>query len=166
MPRHTDKYAKRGTEFHLWIERHFGELTLFDEDLFDPLSYDDVPLKELQDKWLASSWAGRKPHAVEEGFETVINGIVLRGRIDAVYRDGDTYEVVDWKTGRVKEGEDLETASIQLAMYRLAYSKQHNIPIEKIRAAFHYVADNKTIYRENLSSEDEIAALINGVELL
>ena len=166
MPRHTDKYAKRGTEFHLWVERHFGELTLFDEDLFDPLSYDDVPLKELQDKWLASSWAGRKPHAVEEGFETVINGIVLRGRIDAVYFDGDTYEVVDWKTGRVKEGEDLETASIQLAMYRLAYSKQHNIPIEKIRAAFHYVADNKTIYRENLSSEDEIAALINGVELL
>ena len=91
---------------------------------------------------------------------------MLRGRIDAIYRDGDTYEVVDWKTGRIKEGDDLATASIQLAMYRLAYSKQHSIPIERIRAAFHYVADNKTIYRENLSSEDEIAAIINGVELL
>jgi DNA helicase-2/ATP-dependent DNA helicase PcrA len=165
MPRHTDKYAKRGTEFHLWVERQFGAQTLFDEDLFDPLAHEDVPLKELQDKWLASSWAGRSPIAVEEGFETVINGTVLRGRIDAIYRDGDTYEVVDWKTGRIKDGEDLTTASIQLAMYRLAYSKQHQIPIEKIRAAFHYVADNKTIYRENLSSEEEIAALISSVDI-
>jgi DNA helicase-2/ATP-dependent DNA helicase PcrA len=165
MPRHTDQYAKRGTEFHLWVERQFGAQTLFDEDLFDPLVQEDIPLKELQDKWLASSWATRSPISVEEGFETVISGVVLRGRIDAIYRHGDTYEVVDWKTGRVKEGEDLSTASIQLAMYRLAYAKQHGIPIENIRAAFHYVADNKTVYRENLSTEDEIAALIASVDL-
>ncbi len=166
MPRHTDQFAKRGTEFHLWLERHFGAQTLFDEDLFDPMAPADVPLKELQEKWLASKWAGRNPIAVEEGFETVINGIVLRGRIDAIYRDGDKFEVVDWKTGRAKDGEDLSTASIQLAMYRLAYSKQHGIPVENIRAAFHYVADDKTIYRENLSSESEIASLIASVELL
>ena len=166
MPRHTDKYAKRGTEFHLWVERQFGAQALFDEDLFDPMPAADVPLQELQEKWLASSWAGREPVAVEEGFETVINGIVLRGRIDAIYRDGDGFEVVDWKTGRIKEGEELEVASIQLAMYRLAYSKQHGVPIEKVRAAFHYVADNKTIYRENLSTEEEIATLIASVDLL
>ena len=126
----------------------------------------DVPLQELQQKWLASNWAARNPISIEEGFETVINGIVLRGRIDAVYRDGDTYEVVDWKTGRVKEGEDLQTASIQLAMYRLAYSKQHNIPIENIRAAFYYVADDKTVYREALSSESEIASIIESITLI
>ncbi len=166
MPRHTDQYAKRGTEFHLWVERQFGAQTLFDEDLFDPMAPADVPLQELQDKWLASKWAGRSPIAVEEGFETVINGIVLRGRIDAIYRDGDIYEVVDWKTGRMKEGEDLSTASIQLAMYRLAYSKQHGIPIENIKAAFHYVADDRTVYRENLSTESEIASLIESIELL
>jgi DNA helicase-2/ATP-dependent DNA helicase PcrA len=166
MPRHTDKYAKRGTEFHLWVERQCGAQTLFDEDLFDPIAPGDVPLQELQEKWLASKWAAREPVAVEEGFETVINGIVLRGRIDAIYREGDIYEVVDWKTGRIKEGEDLEVASIQLAMYRLAYSNQHGIPIENVRAAFHYVADNKTIYRENLSSEDEIAALIASIQPL
>ena len=78
---------------------------------------------------------------------------------------GDEYEVVDWKTGRVKEGEDLASASIQLAMYRLAYAKLHNIPIEKIKAAFYYVADDKTIYRENLSGEDEIAAIIAAIDL-
>jgi len=72
--------------------------------------------------------------------------------------------VVDWKTGRVKDGEELEDSSIQLAMYRLAYSKLHQIPIENIRAAFHYVADNKTIYRDTLSTEAEIAALIETIE--
>ena len=110
-------------------------------------------------------WADKTPIAVEEGFETVISGVVLRGRIDAVYREGDQYEVIDWKTGRVKTGEDLEDSSIQLAMYRLAYSKLHQIPIENIRAAFHYVADNRTIYRETLSTEAEIASLIDAIEL-
>ena len=166
MPRHSDRYAKRGTEFHLWVERYYGAQTLFDDDLFDPMAPVDVPLQELQQKWLASNWAAQNPISIEEGFETVINGIVLRGRIDAVYRDGDTYEVVDWKTGRVKEGEDLQTASIQLAMYRLAYSKQHNIPIENIRAAFYYVADDKTVYREALSSESEIASIIESITLI
>jgi len=165
MPRAIDPYAKRGTEFHLWVERQFGAQTLFEEDFLDPLAQADVPLQELQERWLASKWAGRSPISVEEGFETVIEGVVLRGRIDAIYREGDIYEVVDWKTGRIKVGEDLAIASIQLAMYRLAYAKQHGIPIEKIRAAFHYVADNKTIYRENLSTEDEIAAIIGSVDL-
>lgn len=165
MPRHVDPYAKRGTQFHLWVERQFGAQTLFDEDFLDPLAKEDVPLKELQDQWLASKWAARNPISVEEGFETVIEGVVLRGRIDAIYRDGELYEVVDWKTGRIKVGEELAIASIQLAMYRLAYAKQHRIPIEQIRAAFHYVADNQTIYREQLSTEDEIAAIIGSVDL-
>ena len=166
MPRHTDHFATRGTEFHLWVERQFALQTLFDDDSFEPLPKLDVALEELQTKWLASEWAVRTPIEVEAGFETVIAGIVIRGRIDAVYKDGDRYEVVDWKTGRIKEGDQLESATIQLAMYRLAYAKLHGIPIENIRAAFFYVADNKTIYREDLSTEQEIAAIINSVELL
>ena len=166
MPRHTDDYAARGTEFHLWVERQFGLQTLFDDDSFQPLPKSDVALEELQAKWLASEWATRTPIEVEAGFETVIAGIVIRGRIDAVYKVGNLYEVVDWKTGRIPENDKLESATIQLAMYRLAYAKLHGIPIENIRAAFFYVADNKTIYREQLSNELEIAAIINSVELL
>ena len=166
MPRHTDHYATRGTEFHLWVERQFALQTLFDDDVFEPIPKSDSALEELQAKWLASEWAARTPIEVEAGFETVIAGIVIRGRIDAVYRDGDRYEVVDWKTGRIKEGDQLESATIQLAMYRLAYAKLHGIPIENIRAAFFYVADNKTIYREELSTEQEIAAIINSIDLL
>ena len=166
MPRHLDTSAARGTEFHRWVERQFDLQTLFDDDYLDPSLKSDVALEELQSKWLSSEWAGRTPIEIESGFETVISGIVIRGRIDAVYKEGDSYTVVDWKTGRIKEGDQLESATLQLAMYRLAYSKLHNIPIEKIRAAFHYVADQQTIYREELSSEEEIAAIISSVQLL
>ena len=166
MPRHLDTSAARGTQFHTWVERQFELQTLFDDEDLEPGLKTDVALEELQNKWLASEWAHRTPIEIESGFETVIAGIVIRGRIDAVYRDGEIYTVVDWKTGRMKEGDQLESATIQLAMYRLAYSKLHNIPIENIKAAFHYVADQQTIYRESLSTEDEIAAIINSVELL
>jgi len=164
MPRHTDHFAKRGTEFHLWVERQFGALTLFDEDLFDPLEPAEVELKELQEKWLNSPWAKRTPIAVEEGFETVINGVVIRGRIDAIYKTGDIYEVVDWKTGRAKVDEELQVAATQLAMYRLAYAKQHGIPLSNIRAAFYYVADDRTVFLDQLASESEIEAMINQIE--
>jgi DNA helicase-2/ATP-dependent DNA helicase PcrA len=165
MPRHTDRYAARGTEFHLWLERHFESETLFDDDLFEPEPLVDITLKELQDKWLASPWAAKQPHEVEAGFEMVIEGVVLKGRIDAIYKDGDRYEVIDWKTGRTKSGEDLESASIQLAMYRLAYAKLHGIELSKIRAGFYYVASGEMIYRDELSEEEEIAAIIQSVTL-
>lgn len=166
MPRHSDKYATRGTEFHLWLERRFESQTLFDDEIFEPEPLEDSSLKELQDRWLASSWANRTPHDVEAGFETVINGIVLRGRIDAIYKEGDQYEIIDWKTGRVKSGEDLESATIQLAMYRLAYSKLHGIPLESIRAGFYYVADDQTVWRASLSQEEEIASLIASIPII
>lgn len=165
MPRHVDRFAARGTEFHLWLERHFDSGTLFDDEIFEPEPLVDISLKELQEKWLASPWAKRTPHAVEEGFETVIEGIVLKGRIDAIYKDGDNYEVIDWKTGRTKSGDELESASIQLAMYRLAYAKLHGIPLSQIRAGFYYVASGEMVYRDSLSEEGEIAEIIRSIEV-
>ena len=113
------------------------------------------------------SGGSRQPLSVEEGFETVIEGILLRGRIDAVYRIGEEkYEVVDWKTGKVKSGEELADAAIQLAMYRLAYSKLHEIPLENISAAFHYIPANKTIRPADILDEDGIKKLISAVTLV
>ena len=115
---------------------------------------------------MASDWArdGRTPveGGVEVPFETVVGGVLLRGRIDAVYKDGDTYTVVDWKTGKVKSGDDLEVAAIQLAMYRLAYSKLTGIPIEKISGAFHYVGYNETVRPADLLSAQELERIITS----
>ncbi len=174
MPAHTARVARQGTEFHTWIERHFESSVLFDDGIFgseeenerEMAVTESVALKKLQEAWLASEWGSRQPISVEEGFETVIEGILFRGRIDAVYKVGeDKFEVVDWKTGKVKEGDDLTDAAIQLAMYRLAYSKLHNIPLENISAAFHYIPANQTIRPADIWDEAEITRLISSVEL-
>ncbi|MBM3698388.1 MAG: ATP-dependent helicase [Actinobacteria bacterium] len=171
MPNHIDKYARRGTEFHLWLENHFKQPSLISMDeLFNQglmtQSDEDAPLDQLQKAWLASKWADRQPVAVEVGFETMIDTTLIRGRIDAVYQISDQqYEVVDWKTGKVKSGEDLASAAIQLAMYRLAYAKLKNIPIENISAAFHYVIDNQTVRPADILGERELIELVSKIPI-
>ena len=171
MPNHIDKYARRGTDFHLWLENHFKHPALISmDDLFNYSGGEsialDEPLDKLQAAWLASDWANKSPVDVEVGFETMIENTLIRGRIDAVYqRDTNHYEVVDWKTGKVKSGDDLANAAIQLAMYRLAYAKLKSIPIENVSAAFHYVADNETVRVADIMSENELVDLIAKVPI-
>jgi DNA helicase-2/ATP-dependent DNA helicase PcrA len=160
MPRASDEFSRRGTAFHLWIEKHFNASTLFDDEDFDqlePLEADQT-LEELKAAWLASTWADRTPHAVEVPFETVIAGVLIRGRIDAIYRDGDRFEVVDWKTGSKKLG---KSAAIQLAVYRLAWATLQQIPLDQVSAAFHYVPTSVTDRPADLMGEEQLIALLN-----
>ena len=166
MPNHIDKYARRGTAFHLWIESQYKDPQVLDESALDVSQSDpdDLPLEELKEKWLKSDWAKRDPApgGIEVPFETVLGGVLLRGRIDAVYEAEGKYEVVDWKTGKSKSGDDLAAAAIQLAMYRLAYSKLFGVPLENISAAFHYVGSNETVRPADLLSEDQLISIVTG----
>ena len=159
MPRAMDEYSHRGTAFHLWIENHFNAKTLFDDEDFDLITpfEQDQKLEDLKTKWLASEWAKLQPHAVEVPFETVIAGVLVRGRIDAVYKTSNGFEVVDWKTGSKTLG---ESSAVQLAVYRLAWSKLQAIAVEHVSAAFYYVPINKTDRRANLLSEDALTDLL------
>jgi DNA helicase-2/ATP-dependent DNA helicase PcrA len=159
MPRPQDEYSRRGTVFHTWVESYFGQGTLFDEDDLDPIDAleEDQTLEALKQAWLKSKWSIKTPHAVEVPFETVIGGVLVRGRIDAVYKMEDTYEVVDWKTGSKKLG---ESAAIQLAMYRIAWAKLAKTSVENVSAAFHYVPTGITDRPADLLSEEELVALI------
>jgi DNA helicase-2/ATP-dependent DNA helicase PcrA len=166
MPNHIDKYARRGTAFHLWVEAQYKDPQVLDDEVLDISSPDPdgLPLEELKEKWLASSWAKRDPApgGIEVPFETVLGGVLLRGRIDAVYEADGRYEVVDWKTGKSKSGDDLAAAAIQLAMYRLAYSKLYGISLENISAAFHYIGSNETVRPADLLSEDQLISIVTG----
>jgi len=159
MPRASDEFSRRGTAFHLWIEKHFNVATLFDDEDFDQLEplEADQKLEDLKAAWLSSEWAVRTPHDVEVPFETVIAGVLIRGRIDAVYKDGDRYEVVDWKTGSKKLG---KSAAIQLAVYRLAWATLQGIDVEEVSAAFHYVPTSVTDRPADLMTEAELVALL------
>jgi DNA helicase-2/ATP-dependent DNA helicase PcrA len=160
MPRARDEYSSRGTAFHLWVEKHLSGFSIFDDEEFDLLQpiEEDRTLEELKSAWLASEYGAKNVHRVEVPFETVIAGTLVRGRIDAIYKTDAGFEVVDWKTGSKVLDDD---SSIQLAIYRLAWAKLANIPVETVSAAFHYVPTGVTDRRTNLMSETELMALLS-----
>ena len=51
---------------------------------------------------------------------------------------------------------------LQLAVYRLAWSRWKGLPLGKVRAAFCYVATGTTVYPERLLDEAGITALLRG----
>ena len=63
----------------------------------------------MRSNFLESEWAERIPEEIELSIETVIDGIAVRGRIDAVFpRDDGGWTVVDWKTGAQPAEQDAE----------------------------------------------------------
>jgi DNA helicase-2/ATP-dependent DNA helicase PcrA len=168
LPEAPDPYARRGTAFHLWLEQRFGGAPLLDLDEL-PGSADlgaapDEHLLALQVAFLASEWADRVPTRVEVPFATVVGGVVIRGRMDAVFTDADGgYTVVDWKTGKRPTGVEATAAAVQLAAYRLAWAELAATPVEQVRAAFFYVAVGDTVRPVDLLDAAQLAALVTDV---
>lgn len=171
LPHRPDPNALLGTAFHEWVQRFFHSERLFDlDDLPGAVDSDSgragaAELSELQDAFVMSPWAARTPIEVEVPFDMVIGQArttIVRGRIDAVFaHDDGTTTVVDWKTGEPPTTpEALAQASVQLAVYRLAWAALRGCAPESVRAAFHYVRSGQTISPESLPGEDEIVALL------
>ncbi|GAA4608015.1 hypothetical protein GCM10023195_30990 [Actinoallomurus liliacearum] len=168
LPRPPAPYARRGTAFHRWLESRWGQQRLLDLDDLPGASDEgaggDDELETLRAAFERSAWADREPHEVEVPFETMIGDRLVRGRMDAVFRTGDGgYEVVDWKTGRPPTGEEARVVSVQLAAYRIAWAQLADVPVEKVSAAFHYVAANATIRPADLLDADGLAALLDRI---
>ncbi|MQA14900.1 MAG: AAA family ATPase [Pseudonocardiaceae bacterium] len=168
LPYPPNPLARRGTAFHAWLERRFGSTRLIDLDELpgaaDADAAPDAELVSLQQAFLVSEWAARSPHDVEVPFETVVDGVGLRGRMDAVFADPDGgFTVVDWKTGAVPERAKLPTVSIQLAAYRLAWSALSGTPLEQVRAAFHYVRHDVTLRPADLLDAEGLRDLLRSV---
>ncbi|MFI9817313.1 ATP-dependent helicase [Saccharothrix variisporea] len=168
LPFPPNPMARRGTAFHTWLEQRFGASRLLDLDELpgaaDEGAAPDTELKRLQEAFLASQWADRTPYDVEVPFETEIDGMSVRGRMDAVFADPDGgWTVVDWKTGAVPDEERLPALSVQLAAYRLAWAALKKTPVEKVRAAFHYVRHDHTLRPADLLDADGLRALIRNV---
>jgi DNA helicase-2/ATP-dependent DNA helicase PcrA len=161
LPRRPVAAARRGTRFHAWVETLFAQRPLLDPDELpgaeDDAFADDADLGALQDAFLATPYASRKPHAVEAPFALSLGGRVVRGRIDAVYDLGaGRWEVVDWKTGN--EAAD----PLQLAIYRLAWAELVGVPTEQVEAAFLYVRTGEVVTHDDLPGESELVALLQG----
>lgn len=169
VPMEPRPYTKRGTAFHNWVEKHYGVASLLDEDDLPgaaDATLTDPALEHLKQRFLDSDWAGRTPESVEGAYSVTLAGHVFEGRIDAVFRDGDGWFVVDWKTGKRPGGAELAAAELQLAVYRLAWAKVQSVRLgrpvspDSVRAAFHYVLSNETYEPGTLPSSEQLAALI------
>jgi DNA helicase-2/ATP-dependent DNA helicase PcrA len=172
LPRKPSPVTRRGTAFHAWLESAvFGQPQLLDADdlpgAADEGAGADDQLAALQDAFRRSDWWGRTPAEIEVPFEMEVEGVLVRGRMDAVFADADGgWDVVDWKTGRRPSGEDAAAAAVQLAAYRLAWHQLSGAPLDRVRAAFCYVRTGETVRPSDLLDADGLRALLRDVALL
>ena len=169
MPEKPSAHARRGTAFHAWVENHYGHNHLLDID--EVLEFADaeldkhLDLRTMKENFLSSPYANKHPLAIEVALQTPIGGIAVPGRIDAVFAAADGgVELVDWKTGRVPVGQELADNSIQLALYRLAWSRLYGIPLEKIKATFFYVATNQIVEVTDLVDEQTLESIVTRAQ--
>ncbi|MGW2179455.1 UvrD-helicase domain-containing protein [Streptomyces sp. NPDC001732] len=163
MPRPPQPAARRGTRFHAWVESRFEELPLPmlgpDElpggDGNEAEIADERDLAELKEAFERTPYARRTPYRVETPFQITLAGRVVRGRIDAVYRTGNTYEIVDWKTTRTNTADPL-----QLAVYRLAWAELHDLPLTDVTATFLYVRSGETVRPSRLPGRAELERIL------
>ncbi|POH72309.1 ATP-dependent helicase [Arthrobacter glacialis] len=166
VPTKPGMAARKGTAFHSWIEDYFGTS--------GQLDFDEVPgadayvdeaygLADMQETFKNSAWATRIPAELEVPIETRVAGVVVRGRIDAIFRDDDGgWDLIDWKTGKVPSKAQLAVRGVQLAVYRLAWSRLKDVPLEQVRAAFYYVSQDKLIRPVDLAGQDELEAIVTN----
>ena len=152
MPSPPALSARRGTAFHAWVEEHYARAAFVDVDELPGSADDgahDADLAALRASFAASEWAGRTPVEVETSVETVLDGIAVRGRIDAVFEEvaddgAPSWVVVDWKTGSPPSGARASARTLQLAAYRIAWARVRGVPVERVRGAFFHAATGET----------------------
>jgi len=168
VPREPSVQARRGTRFHAWLEQYFGSRALLDWETLpgadDDLAGEDAALAELQRAFLDSEWAGARPVGVEVDIETPVRSVMVRCRIDAVFATADGVHIVDWKTGAPpRDARTLRARQMQLALYRLAWSRLHEVPLETVQASFVYVGSETISSGEITEAEiDEVLATVTS----
>jgi DNA helicase-2/ATP-dependent DNA helicase PcrA len=156
MPRKPSAAAQRGTEWHAWVEASFGQQSLLDPDDLPGAADDhiatDAELEALKEAFAETEFARLVPVAVERSFSIVIGGRVVSGRIDAVFEHDGRFDVIDWKTGSA-----VSTDPLQLALYRLAWSRIAGVDWRDVDAGFVMVATGEVI---RPATDGDIEALL------
>jgi DNA helicase-2/ATP-dependent DNA helicase PcrA len=158
MPRPPAPAARRGTEFHAWVETRFGQQSLLDPDDLPGSADDEIGTDEalaaLKAAFASGPWSTRDPVAVEVPFAVLIGGRIVNGRIDAVFEADGRYDVIDWKTGSSRSADEL-----QLAIYRLAWAQLSAVPVEDVDGAFVMIATGEVLRPDTAQSVARLQSL-------
>ena len=118
------------------------------EDAFEESESElDASVQRLWERFATSEWGSDewkdRIWAVEYPVETHIEGVSLRGRIDAVFRtedeDGERWVLVDWKSGSRPKMATMQSRRFQLGLYRIAFSRIMGVDPERISTVFVYL---------------------------
>ncbi|MGA9159734.1 MAG: ATP-dependent DNA helicase [Actinomycetota bacterium] len=145
LPRFAGPTARIGTEIHRWIEmKSRGQATLLEVDDEPDVTIEELAgtpgrQEDLRNAFVRSRFGEMVPLFAERPFLLPIEGIAIKGRIDAIYGlpDG-PWEVVDWKTGQVPPDDD-PLARVQLDLYALACIGVWRKRAEDLRLTYFYL---------------------------
>jgi len=183
MPSEPFAATRTGTLFHNWIEASYANTAIsvpFEE--LDNLELESIELDEdaedlteaklefLKANFATSEWVNQTPVAVEIEVQLTHGVNTFICKLDAVFETPTGVEIVDWKTGKSPKDEaELEERSLQLALYKMAYSAYSKtkpgakvIEPQDISVAFYYVAENKVIRPAIVLNEAEIFELFDA----
>ena len=119
----------------------------FEDDFEESESELEASVQHLWERFATSEWGSDewkdRIWAVEYPVETHIEGVSLRGRIDAVFRtedeDGERWVLVDWKSGSRPKMATMQSRRFQLGLYRIAFSRIMGVDPERISTVFVYL---------------------------
>jgi DNA helicase-2/ATP-dependent DNA helicase PcrA len=168
MPERPYKQTMAGTLFHSWVEARFGVLGNSDE--LDAISEEpedsstQKTMDELKEIFESSRFSKMTPHSIEGEIQVTIKGNTFICKLDAVFKTETGYEIVDWKTGKPPVGDkEIADRALQLALYRMAFSKLHGVDPKEIEVCLFYVADNLEIKPEVIPEEADLIELWESV---
>jgi DNA helicase-2/ATP-dependent DNA helicase PcrA len=157
VPQLFSATAQRGTDFHRLLEDRWRlGIELAEQDWAE----EDLDLKVNFEN---SRFATLTPEFVEQSIEFELGGLIVVCKIDAIFNISGEYQVVDWKSGSSpKDQAELEARAIQLALYRLAFSKWQGVGLERVRASFFFAGDGKEVTPVQLPTEQELVVAIEA----
>lgn len=169
IPQPPSPERDRGIALHARIEAHYRQPYLFEltgERAADGDRGPDPQLEALWANFLASTWAGQRPMALELPVECEVAGVTIRGRIDAVFPQQPgrgsapgRYVLVDWKAGRPTHTERAHEYALQLSVYRVVFAQLMGISVDHVRAALFYADTGETQWPQLLSPRELFAVI-------
>lgn len=107
----------------------------------------------------------QQPLFLEKSFRLKINGVPLFGKIDRIDKVGDTFELIDYKTGSPKDQKAVDQ-DIQLTIYNIA--SQEALRIEPESLALYFIENNKKVTTQRSAKQikkvkEKIQAVIEEI---
>jgi DNA helicase-2/ATP-dependent DNA helicase PcrA len=175
VPEQPYKSTMQGTLFHSWIEKRFAKSSRSDDSQYPDVDYrfdldsdrEDTELTAEQllvcaKNFEASRWFGIEPREVECEVQVTVGTNTFVCKMDAVFDTEDGVEIIDWKTGKLPDESDekeMRLRTLQLALYRMAYSALTGIPEEKIQVSLFFVNHGREIRPAKVPSTEELLGL-------